>query len=190
METLDLNAYLTLEELCAEVNRLRRRFPPLAKTDAVTGRTVRFYVERELLPSARPGPGKKYPYETVWKVLFIRLLSTKHGLSLNYLRQTMRDVPVETMRRVVTGEEPLEVANTSDAEAAKRHAAKGYQVVALTGVPAVGVGSDDEAPGADDWRVLVDSGGVVLKARADLSAAKLRQLQQIAGLVRSIMDDK
>ena len=83
METLDPNAYLTLDELCDEVNRLRRRFSPLAKTDPVTGRTVRFYVERELLSSVRPGPGKKYPRETVWKVLFIRLLSTKRGMPLD-----------------------------------------------------------------------------------------------------------
>ena len=98
---------------------------------------MRFYIEKELLPPpGRSGPGKKYPYETVWKVLFIRLLSTRHGLSLNYLRQTMSDVPVETMRRVVTGEEPLEVQSAPDAEAVKRHAARGYQVVPLTGVPA------------------------------------------------------
>ena len=42
------------------------------------------------------------------------------------------------MRRVVTGEEPLEVLTAPDVEAVKRHAAQGYQVVPLTGVPAGG----------------------------------------------------
>ena len=185
METLNPKAYLTLAELCEEVNRLRRRLPLLAKTEAVTERTVRFYVQRELLvlPSLRPGPGKQYPYETVWKVLFVRLLSAKYGMPLEHLRQAMHEVPVETMRRVVTGEEPLEVLTTPDAEAVKRHTAQGYQVVPLTGMP-------ERGADAGDWQVLLDSGDVVLKARADLSPAKLRQLQQVAGLVRSILDDK
>jgi hypothetical protein len=87
------------------------------------------------------------------------------------------------MRRVVTGEEPLEVLTTPDAGAVNRHAAQGYQVVPLTGMP-------ERGADAGDWQVLLDSGDVVLKARADLSPAKLRQLQQVAGLVRSILEDK
>ena len=185
METLDPKAYLTLEELCEEVNRLRRRFPALAKTDAVTGRTVRFYVERELLvlPSLRPGPGKQYPYETVWKVLFIRLLSTKHRLPLNYLRETMQSVDAETMRRVVTGEEPLEIASRSDAEAVRRHATQGYRVVALTGVAEGGSVEDD-------WPVLVRTEDVVLKVREGVDAAKLKQLRHIAALIRTLGEDE
>ncbi len=179
METLDPNAYLTLDELCDEVNRLRRRFSPLAKTDPVTGRTVRFYVERELLSSVRPGPGKKYPRETVWKVLFVRLLSTKRGMPLDHLRQAMKDVPVETMRRVVSGEEPLEVLSAPDVEAVKRHTAQGYQVVPLTGVPARG-------RDAGDWEVLVRNEDVVLKVREGLAPAKSKQLRHIAALIRAL----
>lgn len=182
METLDPHKYLTLDELCAEVNQLRRRYAPLAKTEEVTGRTVRFYVERELLPSVRPGPGKKYPRETVWKVLFIRLLSTRHKVPLDHLRQAMNEVPLETMKRVVTGEEPLEVLGRPDPEAMTRHAAQGYQVVPLTGVP-------ERGSRGGDWQVLVQNPDVVLKARAGLAPAKLKQLRQIAELVRSIVND-
>src|SRR5512139_3375600 len=108
MDTIDPTAYLTLEELCAELNRLGRRHRLVAKDEDIAGRTVRFYIEKELLPPpGRSGPGKKYPYDTVWKVLFIRLLRARYELSLNQMRQTMQSVDVETMRRVVTGEEPL-----------------------------------------------------------------------------------
>jgi DNA-binding transcriptional MerR regulator len=183
METIDPSAFLTLEELCTEVTRLGRRHRLVTKDEEFSGRTVRFYVEKELLPSpGRSGPGKKYPYETVWKALFIRLLKSKHGLSLNYLRQTMHDVPVETMRRVVMGEEPLEVQTTPDAEAVKRHAAKGYQVVPLTGVP---------ERGADrgDWQVLVQTEDVRLTVREGLAAPKLKQLKHIAALIRALDEE-
>lgn len=180
MEAIDPIAFLTLEELCDEVNRLGRRHRLVAKGEEVSGRTVRFYIEKELLPPpGRSGPGKKYPYETVWQVLFIRLLSTRHGLSLNYLRQTMRDVPVETMRRVVIGEEPLEVQRAPDVEAVKRHAAQGYQVVPLTGVPASG-------RDAGEWQALVRSEDVLLKVREGLAPAKLKQLKHIAALIRAL----
>lgn len=183
MQTIDPSALLTLEELCSEVNRLGRRHRLVTKDESVSGRTVRFYIEKELLPPpGRSGPGKKYPYETVWKVLFIRLLSTRHGLSLNYLRQTMRDVAVETMRRVVTGEEPLEVRCAPDAEAVKRHAAKGYQVVPLTGVP-------ERGTDAADWQVLVRSEDAVLKVRAGIAAPKLKQLKHIAALIRALGEE-
>ena len=181
METIDPSAFLTLEELCTEVTRLGRRHRLVAKDEEFPGRTVRFYIEKELLPPpGRSGPGKKYPYETVWKVLFIRLLSTKHGLSLNYLRQTLREVPVETMRRVVTGEEPLEVQTVPDAEAVKRHAAKGYQVVPLTGVPERGAG---------EWQVLLRNEDVLFQVRAGLAPAKLKQLRHIAALIRALDEE-
>jgi len=183
MEAIDPAALLTLEELCAEVTRLGRRHRLVAKDEEFSGRTVRFYIEKELLPPpGRSGPGKKYPYETVWKVLFIRLLSTKHGLSLNYLRQTMRDVPVETMRRVVTGEEPLEIQTVPDAEAVKRHAAKGYPVVALTGVPQRGTDMGD-------WQVLLRNEDVLLGVREGLAPAKLKQLRHIAALIRALDEE-
>ena len=152
MEAIDPTAYLTLEELCAEVARLGRRQRLVAKGEEISGRTVRFYIEKELLPPpGRSGPGKKYAYETVWRVLFVRLLKARYELPLNQMRQTMRSVDVETMRRVVTGEEPLEVANGADVAAVRRHAAKGYQVVALTGAPDASAGS-----AMDD--VLIENG--------------------------------
>jgi DNA-binding transcriptional MerR regulator len=182
VDSLDPNAYLTLEELCAEVTRLGRQHRLLAKGEEISGRTVRFYIEKELLPSARSGPGKKYPYGTVWKVLFIRLLSTRHGLPLNYLRETMQTVDVETMRRVVSGKEPLEVLTTPDAEAAKRHATQGYRVVALTGAP-------ESAGNSDDWQTLVGSADVVLKVHNGVAPARLKRLQHIAALIRSLDED-
>lgn len=183
MEAIDPTAFLTLEELCDEVSRLGRRHRLVAKGEEVSGRTVRFYIEKELLPPpGRSGPGKKYPYETVWKVLFIRLLGqhpkTKN-LTLNQMRQTMRDVSVETMRRVVTGQEPLAVASLADTTAAKLHAAQGYQVVPLTGVPARGTD-------LRDWQVLVRNEDVLLTVREGLAPAKLKQLKHIAALIRAL----
>jgi DNA-binding transcriptional MerR regulator len=183
METLDPNAYLTLEELCAEVTRLGRCHRLVAKGDEISGRTVRFYIEKELLPSVRSGPGKKYPYDTVWKVLFIRLLSKEHELPLNYLRETMQSVDAETMRRVVMGEEPLEVRATPDVEAVKRHKARGYQVVALTGESKHGVNSGD-------WRVLAQTKDVVLQVRDGVAPGRLTQLRHIAALIRALDADE
>lgn len=179
MEALNLHRFLTLEELCDEVNRLRRGVSGLGKTDPVSGRTVRFYVERELLPSVRPGPGKKYPYDTVWRVLFVRLLSTKHGMPLDYLRDAMRSVDAETMRRVVIGEEPLEVLTSPDEAAAQRHRARGYQVKTLHPVAEL-------SESGEGWQVLAETGDVVLKVRRGLSPAKRKQLIHIAALIRAL----
>lgn len=191
MEIIDPKAYLTLKQLCIEVNILGRHYNLVAKGETIKDRTVRFYIQEKLvaqLPKVRSGPGKKYPYDTVWKVLFVRLLSTKHELSLAYVKQAVQSVNAETMRRVVTGEEPLEVARPEDPvllqiQAAQRHAAQGFQVVPLMGVP-------ERGRDASDWQVMLNTRDVVLKARADLSPAKLRQLHQVAELVRSILDEK
>lgn len=183
MEAPNLNAYLTLEQLCDEVNRLWRGNGWGARDKRVTGRTVRFYVEEDLLPAVRPGPGKKYPYETVWRVLFIRVLRKKHKVTLEYLRGAMNSVDVETMRRVVTGEEPLEVRSTLDAEVVRRHKAQGFRVVALTGAP-------QHVANPDGWQVLARTKDVVLTVREGLAPLKLRQLRHIAALIRALDEDE
>ena len=183
MKALDPNAVLTLEELCDEVNRLGHRQGLVTKGEDVTGRTVRFYIEKELLPSARPGPGKKYPYGTVWRVLFIRLLSSRHGMPLDYMRDAMQSVDVETMRRVVTGEEPLEVLAAPDEAAAQSHRARGYQVKALRPVATRGVS------GAG-WTVLAQTRHAVLRVREDVAPVRLKQLQHIAALIQALDADE
>lgn len=182
MKSIDPTEYLTIQELADEVNRLGPEQDIVAKGEEVSPRTIRFYVQKKLLPSVRSGPGKKYPYEAVWKVLFVRLLNTRHGLSLNYLRQAMRSVDTDTMRSVVLGEEPLEIASPRDLKAIRRHADAGYQVVELTGESAI--------PKPDrDWQVLLDSSEVMLKVSADLPSAKMRQMRQIAELAASLLQD-
>ena len=189
METLDPNAYLTLQELYTEVNRLGRQHGLVAKSEPVTGRTVRFYIEKELLPPpGRSGPGKKYPRGTVWKVLFILRLRRQYRLALNQMRQALREVDVETMRRVVTGEEPLEIHNGADLEAVKRHQAQGHQVVALPADSGGDIGIT--VTNANGWRVLLESGDAVLTVREGLSPAKLKQLMHIAALTRAIVDQE
>lgn len=183
MEAPNLNAYLTLEQLCDEVNDLWRGYRWGAKDKKVTGRTVRFYVGEDLLPAVRPGPGKKYPYETVWRVLFIRVLRKKHKVTLEYLRGAMQSVDVETMRRVVTGEEPLEVRTTPDAGAVKRHKSQGYQVVALTGAP-------QHTGSSKHWEVLAQTQDAVLQVRDGVAPAKLKQLRHIAALIRALDEDQ
>lgn len=181
MKSIDTTAYLTIQELADEVNRLGSVHDILDKGDDISPRTIRFYIQKKLLPPVRSGPGKKYSYESVWKVLFIRLLNTRHGLSLNHLRQTMQSVDADTMRRVVTGEEPLEVASPQDSVAIQKHVDAGYQVVALTDVP-------DTTVSDGGWLVLLDSSAAVFRVRSDLAPAKLKQLQQIAELVDSIVE--
>lgn len=181
MRSIDTTAYLTIQELADEVDRLGSAHDILEKGDDISPRTIRFYIHKGLLPPVRSGPGKKYPYESVWKVLFIRLLNTRHGLSLNHLRQTMQSVDADTMRRVVTGEEPLEVASPQDSVAIQKHVDAGYQVVALTDVP-------DTTVSDGGWLVLLDSSASVFRVRSDLAPAKLKQLQQIAELVDSIVE--
>jgi len=182
MKTLDLTKVLTLEQLCGEVNRLRRDVPGLGKKRPASGRTVRFYVGQGLLPSVRSGPGKKYPYDMVWRVLFIRLLSTGHGVPLEYLRDAMNTLDVETMRRVVTGEEPLEVLTSPDEAVARRHRERGYEVRTLRPVAERG------EPG-EGWPVLAQTGDAVLKVRRGLAPAKRKQLAHIAALIRALEAD-
>lgn len=176
-----LASQLTLDEVCETVNRLRKGHRALARSDKVTGRRVRFYVERELLPGVRSGPGKKYPGDTVWKILFIRLLQLQRGLPLKAMRHALQQVPVETMRRVVTGEESLEFLDHSDPEAVERHLAKGYQVVALP--------AGDDGESMPDIESIENSGGTETmfklsedpsRQRPDDSPRRLRELTDLA----------
>jgi DNA-binding transcriptional MerR regulator len=184
MEVVQLPAaQLTLKELCDEVNKRWRRYHPKRgdNGNVIDGRTVRFYIAKELIPGVRTGPGGKYPPETVWRVLFIRLLQHRHRLSLDQVRLAMRQVPVETMQRVVTGEEPLEVRGPDDREAVERHLAEGYQVVPLP------LDHGGEALTTSDWDTLVSTADLQISVRDDLPPGKRRQLEQLAALARSIV---
>jgi DNA-binding transcriptional MerR regulator len=176
MKSIDPQAYLTLEEVSEKVNDLSE------KRKHVSGRTIRFYIEKQLLPPVRSGPGKKYPYDTVVKVLFIKLLNTEYGLSLNHLRQTMQSVGVETMQRVLSGEEPLDVGTSADTAVIKQHVSEGYQVVTLEGAP-------EATAYSQDWEMLLASESVVMKLRPGLSPNKLKQLRQVAELINLILED-
>ena len=186
MEAIQLpTAPLTREEVCDEVNERWRRYQlkPGDEDNEVDGRTVRFYIEKKLIPGVRTGPGGKYPPETVWRVLFIRVLQQRYRLSLEQVRHAMGQVPVETMRRVVTGEEPLEVRGPDDREAVERHLAEGYQVVPLP------LDRGGEALAASDWDTLVSTPDLQVSVRNDLPSGKRRQLEQLAALARSIVDE-
>ncbi len=189
MKPLDPNAYLTLHELCVEVNELRKGLDQIAETEALTGRTVRFYVEKQLLPSVRSGPGKKYPYDTVWKILFVRLLQFQHQIQLNQIAHVLQEVDVETMRRVVTGEEPIELRSAPDLDSVRRHLEQGYQVV---GLPQVAEAVHENEPSWRDdkgWQTLLKTPDVQISVRDGLPVAKVKQLQQVAGLVQSILNE-
>ena len=186
MSPFDPNRYLTLEELLERVEAARREYAPLKGLTQVPDRTVRFYAEQNLLPNVARGRGKKYPADFVWKVLFIRLLTQVHQLKLAHIASAMRQVDVETMRRVVTGEEPLEIASQGDAGAVARHAAKGHKVVSIE--PAKGSEDEDAEKSDSGWKSLVDHRDVVLRVRTALSPAKRAQLRHIARLIESIVE--
>ena len=187
MKSLELSQYLTLAELLQVIEETRARYAALKKIEAVPDRTIRFYAEQGLLPNVVRGRGKKYPSDFVWKVLFIRLLTQRHQLKLAHVASAMRKVDVETMRRVVTGEEPLEFASPTDSVAAARHAARGHRVVDLESAPVdTGASCGKES---DGWTTLVDQAHVVVRVRAGLSTAKRGQLRQIARLIESIVEE-
>lgn len=81
----------------------------------------------------------------------------------------------------MTGEEPLEVASPQDSVAIQEHVDAGYQVVALN--------EPDTTIFDGGWLVLLDSSAAVFTVRSDLAPAKLKQLQQIAELVDSIVEE-
>jgi DNA-binding transcriptional MerR regulator len=144
MATLDVPDLLTLEQLCEEVETLRRRHRAIGKSEPIQPRTVRFYIERGLLPPVRSGPGKKYPVATAWKILFTWFLQDRHSLSLTEIRRALQEVPVDTMRRVITGDEPLEILRRPDTGAVQRHRDAGYQVVDFSR-PAAGPAADADS---------------------------------------------
>lgn len=172
---------LTLDELVEEVQS--QRGASHKAHVAVTPRMIRYYVANEWLPKPLPGPyKKKYPYDMVWRVLFIRLLvSPPYELPLSCVGEAMQGVPVETMRRVVTGEEPLEVLNAPNDQAVARHEAMGSQVLSLQGKS--GHASADEK---QSWQVLARTEHVDLRVRQDLPSGKLRQLRLLAALIREL----
>jgi DNA-binding transcriptional MerR regulator len=186
MSTFDPNRYLTLDELLERIEAARSQYASLKGLGQVPDRTVRFYAEQGLLPNVARGRGKKYPADFVWKILFIRLLTQLHQLKLSHIGLAMRQVDVETMRRVVTGEEPLEVAVQGDDEAVARHTAKGHKIVEVEPVK----GREDQSAEKDGqkWTLLLDRAEVVLRVRADLPAAKQAQLKHIASLIKSIVE--
>jgi DNA-binding transcriptional MerR regulator len=179
MEHFDPNRFLTLQELQDDLDEVREGYPSLSSFESVAPRTIRFYAEQGLLRKVARGRGKKYPADYVWRIWFIRRLMQEHQLKLAQIKEAMRKVDVETMRRVVTGEEPLEVAMTGDAKAVARHAGKG-SVVTLS----------DETSEPAKWRVLLRSESAVLKVRSGLPPGKIRQLKRVAALIHSLLDEE
>lgn len=184
MGAVDIDKKLTMLELCEAVNALREMHPVVAATTEVAPRTVRYYIEKGLLEPVRSGPGKKYPAEAVWRVLFIRLLQETHNLELADIASFLPKIPAATMQRIVEGDEPLEVARQFSPAQIRRHRDRGFDVLAL--------GQRGNASGAganeSDWQNVLESKAVRVAVSKRLRGVKRRQVMQAVGLIRSIVE--
>lgn len=189
MGTIDIDERLTMQELCTAINALQAEHPIVAGTDSVSPRTVRFYIEKGLLDPVRSGPGKKYPAETVWRVLFIRLLQQQHAMELTDIARVLRKVKPATMQKVVEGVEPLEITRRFDPDQIRRHQAQGYEAVDVRGSRVLAREDEPANPAHYRWEPLVDTDAVKFVIRRDLRGRKRKQLAQVAGLVRAIIDE-
>ena len=93
----------------------------LAEETGLTGRTVRYYIEKVLPPHHKQGRGKlaRYGQDTLNSIRFIMLVGERYGFKPGQAKGVLARVPQETVDRVVRGEEelavmtvPMDTANT------------------------------------------------------------------------------
>jgi len=93
----------------------------LAEETGLTGRTVRYYIEKVLPPHHKQGRGKlaRYGQDTLNSIRFIVLVGERYGFKPGQAKGVLARVPQETVDRVVRGEEelavmtvPMDTANT------------------------------------------------------------------------------
>lgn len=119
---------LTIRDLCEEANRLLKELnlangsdPDDRRQQQITPRTVHFYVAQGLVP--RPdgrGPKARHPRESLYRILFIRRLRLQRPeLSLDDVSRILPGIPVETLKRVALGREPLVIHQLPGAQSPK-----------------------------------------------------------------------
>lgn len=185
-----------LEELVDRANDLRQRVPLLRDIRPVTRRSVRYYVEKRLLPRAeRSGPSAPYPEDAVYTLLFVRVLQQERRLSIRDIKRALKKVPKETIRRVVEGVEPLTIAvatsKSSPEVEARRAAGEEVVVIPLSGEPAMEDedrrSESDESARSVRMRVMP---GVDLRIRRPLSGKQIRQLRAVCRLIEATLTDE
>jgi hypothetical protein len=107
------NRELTVDDVLSEANSFRCSVAVLKGVFEVIWRTLRYYVQKRLLFFAGTrGPGARYPESTIYRLLFIRLLQQKRLTDPNKhdklptfddVKRALREVPDDTIRRVVLG---------------------------------------------------------------------------------------
>ena len=101
---------LSLDELTKRLNQaLAAR-----GLDQVKPRTMYRYVEKELVPSPSRGPDARYQESSIPRLVFVKLLQAKTGLSLDQIAEIVKRLPPQVIESVASGREPLEVMDLRD----------------------------------------------------------------------------
>jgi len=172
---------MSLADLTQHADHLGGQFETTRGIGEVKPRQVRYFIQEGLLPPpATRGRGASYPAALAWNILFIRVLQS-HGLSVRDIATAVKDVPDETMRRVVRGEEQLSItSDLSPAEISER-IATGEQVVRL--------GAAEDADTGIPWKSLVENELVRVDVNARLPYETRRLIRQAASLIQAIAAD-
>lgn len=127
-----IGSRLSREELAAEASRLAKRVLRGKGGRPITSRTIRYWTDKGLLePRGGPNLAGRYEPEFVLRCVFIRKLQELEAIPLEGIQRVMTTVDLETIRRVVEGEEPLDLAHEIDPEAVDQRRAKGEEVIDL-----------------------------------------------------------
>ena len=217
----DSTPTMTLEELLKRTNAaLSAQFSRGEAAAPFTERTLRYYVSQGLLPRlGTRGPGARYPESFVWRLLFIRRLQQERSLTLEMVRRVMDQVTPETMARVVSGEEPLEIASELDPGALRARVETGEEIVPLNRTselalqqqliePTTGGDAadylrrmrhrfDPNAPrpsrragsARPRWQSAWRDDRSEIRVRGDLTDAQRRQIENLGALLKSILED-
>lgn len=119
-----------MDELLDLTNKKQSELFGSDRSEAISVRTFRYWINRGLVPrKGYRGRMATYSQETVDRLLFIRMLQKKEGLSLHMIGQTLEAVEDETIARVVSGEESLDMVADLSQEETDRRLRSGEQLV-------------------------------------------------------------
>jgi DNA-binding transcriptional MerR regulator len=199
---------LTLPQLLEEANELLARAPDLTTAVPFEARTMRYWVKEGLLPRiGTRGTSSRYPRSFAHRLVFIRMLQQRHGLTLDHIREHLANLDEKTVKAVVEGTEPLEVADysTFDPDEIERRRARGEQVIILTGAAGARESATDylasvgkrfrstsakspRTPAAPTrWEAAWRGKDIEIRVRVTLSESQRKQVQLTGELLQSLI---
>ena len=122
-EFFTMENLFSIGELITEYDQKRKQLEHLSGLGELTEATVRYYQQKGLYkPAGSRGKEARYAEDTLWRILFTRLVQLQSTqvlhtqLTLPAIARVLQSLEPEVVRRVALGEEPLSIGLLPDAE--------------------------------------------------------------------------